>query len=110
MGGVEPTALIVLSRLGIATQLHTAIGDDLFGDALLAIFKKENVGLGTIVRGGKTETPLAFVVIPKKKTGHRTSFYTTGAFPNISREAFSDALDTRTTHLLIDGHNSAVAS
>ena len=108
VGGVVPTALIVLSRLGIATQLHTAIGDDLFGDALLAIFKKENVGLGTIVRGEKTETPLAFVVI-QKKTGHRTSFYTTGAFPTISRESFVSALDPKTTHLLIDGHNSAVA-
>lgn len=108
VGGVVPTALIVLSRLGITTQLHTAIGDDLFGDALLSIFQKENVGLGTIVRGKNTETPLAFVVI-HKKTGHRTSFYTTGAFPNISREAFANALDPKTTHLLIDGHNGSVA-
>lgn len=108
VGGVVPTALIVLSRLGIATKLHTALGDDLFGDALLSIFQKENIGLGTIVREKKTETPLAFVVI-HKKTGHRTSFYTTGAFPNISREAFANALDSKTTHLLIDGHNNPVA-
>lgn len=108
VGGVVPTALIVLSRLGIATQLYTTVGDDLFGDALQTLFKKENVGLGKIVRGEKTETPLAFVII-HKKTGHRTSFYTTGAFPNISPVVFRDALDTRTTHLLIDGHNSTVA-
>ena len=40
VGGVVPTALIVLSRPG-CNATHTAIGDDLFGDALLAIFKRK---------------------------------------------------------------------
>ena len=104
VGGVIPTALIVLSRLGVKTQMHTTIGDDLFGEALLAIFQKEGVGLGTIIKIKNTETPLAFVVI-HKKTGNRTSFYTTGSFPTTADHSFADVLKNKPQYLLVDGHN-----
>lgn len=105
LGGVVPTALIVLSRLGVTTEIYTTIGDDLFGEALMTIFKKERVGIGHIIKVPETETPLAFVVI-HEKTGNRTSFYTTGSFSNIKHDAFANTFGTKPQFLLVDGHNN----
>lgn len=105
VGGVIPTALITLSRLGVLTKIHTMIGNDLFGEVILSILRKEKVALGKIAKIKNRQTPLAFVVI-HKKTGHRTSFYTTGAFPNLSHSAFLSDLNPQTVYLLVDGHNN----
>lgn len=107
VGGVVPTALITLSRLGISTKIHTVVGDDLFSQALISIFEKERVSLGNILKVKKKETPLAFVVI-HKKTGHRTNFYTTGDFSSLPEDTFSQILDSSTDYLLVDGHYNLI--
>lgn len=103
IGGVIPTALVALARLGITTEFRSTVGDDLFGDTLRKMLSGEHVqtqGLATATH----QTPFAFVVA-HPKSSKRTSFYTTGAFSSASGDLFSQAFDKKTTHLLIDGHN-----
>ena len=107
IGGVIPTALVVLSRLGITTELHTIIGDDMFGDTLETIFAKEHVALGSGTRMSGIATPLACVVI-HHDTGHRTSFYTTGEFSSLNNPKLADSLNPSAKYLMVDGHNTAM--
>ncbi len=103
VGGVIPTALIVLSRLGIRTEFHSTVGDDLFGHTLETMLKKEHVGSTGILKQSGEKTPFAFVVI--QNTGKRTSFYSTGAFSDATGEQFANQLDPKSQYLLVDGHN-----
>jgi sulfofructose kinase len=109
VGGVIPTALIVLSRLGIQTQLHTVVGDDFFADALFDILKKENVGYKKVIRIENKKTPFACVIL-QKRNGNRTSFYTTGHFSSIESKYTDFELDTKTTICLIDCHNLSLST
>ncbi len=103
VGGVIPTALIVLSRLGIATQFHSTIGNDLFGTALAEILRRESVDTRYLIQKPKKQTPFAFVII-QPSNGKRTSFYTTGTFSSESGKEFHH-IDPASSFLLVDAHN-----
>ncbi|OGG30117.1 hypothetical protein A3A63_01540 [Candidatus Gottesmanbacteria bacterium RIFCSPLOWO2_01_FULL_46_9] len=105
IGGVIPTALVVLSRLGIATELHSLVGRDTFGNILLALLKKEHVGLETVIQKSGMKTPLSCVTI-HKDNGQRTSFYTTGAFAKATDRKLVASLNPHTQFLIADGHNN----
>jgi len=107
VGGVVPTALIVLSRLGIATQFHSTVGDDLFGTALENILNKEGVGTKHLIRAQGQQTPFAAVII-HQATGKRTSFYSTGSFSHTDSNGFHH-IDPTSSFLLIDAHNPDVS-
>ena len=106
IGGVIPTALMVLSRLGISTQFHSTVGDDLFGHALRTMLAKEHIDTQNVITV-KNKTPFAFVVV-NPANGKRTSFYTTGTF-STNVHSFDVSLNPKSTHLLLDGHNSAIS-
>ncbi len=107
IGGVIPTALVVLSRLGISTRFHSSVGNDLFGDALKKMLTQEHVDIENVTTT-TDKTPFAFVIVDPNNA-KRTSFYTTGTFSTNSNSAFSLDLDPTTTHLLIDGHNKYIS-
>ncbi|KKS97927.1 MAG: PfkB domain-containing protein, ribokinase [Candidatus Gottesmanbacteria bacterium GW2011_GWA2_43_14] len=104
IGGVIPSALMTLSRLGIKTSLIASVGNDLFGDAVVKLLKKEKVDLRYLLKTEDHPTPLAFVTL-NEMTGERTSFYTTGVFSELREEEIKLHLDNKTKLLLIDGHN-----
>lgn len=108
VGGVIPTALITLSRLGTKAEFCTTVGDDEFANTLLSILKKEKVDTHNILRLASTTTPLSIVIL-NKKNGKRTNYYTTGVFPKIKINQFKIRIKKNTKLLLIDGHNIEVA-
>lgn len=107
IGGVIPTALVVLSRLGIQTELHTIVGRDIFGDTLVSLLHNEHIFLDKIVRNPTMTTPLACVVI-HKDNGQRTSFYTTGEFSTNTDIQMANALQPNAGYLIADGHNNTL--
>lgn len=104
VGGVIPTALMTLSRLGIETCLKSVLGNDEFGNTLMDIFKREKVRTEDVVKLDNSHTPLAFVVL-NSLNGQRTNFYTTGEFSHKEINTLNLDLDKDTSLLLIDGHN-----
>ena len=108
-GGPVPTALVVLSRLGISCTISTVRGDDAFGKMLEDIFTKEHVWQQNIKILSGAETPTAVVIIDKT-VGERTIFYSTGMFATVDPAVFPQNLDEQTKMLIIDGHNYACAN
>jgi sulfofructose kinase len=104
IGGVIPTALVVLSRLGIKTELHSVVGPDIFGETLLSQLQNEHVGLANITKIPDMHTPMACVVI-HNDNGQRTSFYTTGMFSTLTDLTLADSLNPNAQYLIADGHN-----
>jgi sulfofructose kinase len=107
MGGVVSTALMVLSRLGIKTDFFSAVGNDMFGHTLISIFQHEMVGCKHVELLDHAETPLSCVILHDKD--QRTIFYTSGPYADWQNPGFSQALPPETSHLLVDGHNIALA-
>lgn len=108
LGGVVPTALVTLSRLGLNTHLYTAFGKDKFSEILYDIFKKEKVQLTEVGNPESYQTPLSIVAIDKR-TGERTGFNSRGDFPKLSPSDVQASLGQDVGILLIDGHNPAVS-
>jgi sulfofructose kinase len=106
MGGVIPTALIVLSRLGVRTELYTIIGDDMLGTKLCSILSQENVDSTHVVKSPTMTTPLATVILEKET---RTIFYTTADFSKQFDQLLADSLSLNSDYLLIDGHNAPMS-
>jgi len=102
IGGVIPTALVALSRLGIKTELFTIIGNDMLGTKLLSILTDEHVGVSKILQTPSMQTPLATVVLEGET---RTIFYTTADFSKQFEPNLADSMPKEASYLLIDGHN-----
>lgn len=107
IGGVIPTALTTLTRLGIATQLHTIIGKDTLGDEICTILEKEQVSLQYVQKRPDIATPFSCVIV-NKHNGARTIFYTTGSFSELTDTKIAESL-TPALYLLIDGHNDTIS-
>jgi sulfofructose kinase len=106
IGGVIPTALVVLARLGIKTELHTLVGDDMLGTSIQSILSLEHVSIAHAVHM-KAPMPLACVII-HHDTGQRTSFYTTGEFATFRDPALVKSLNPKARYLMVDGHNTSM--
>lgn len=108
LGGVIPTALVTISRLGLDTHLYSAFGDDKFSEILDDIFEKEKVKVTEVRNPDKYQTPLSIVAIDKT-TGERTGFNSQGDFPKLTTDSVNTTLDNGTSMVLIDGHNSTAS-
>jgi len=82
IGGVIPTALIFLSRLGIDCQLHTTLADDNFGKMITQWLKSEKVKLDPIRT--KTKSSPSAVVVVEQPTGNRSGFYNLGGIADLN--------------------------
>ncbi len=107
IGGVIPTALSVLARLGVQTELHTLLGGDTFGEILTALLKQEGIRIHNAIIKPDMITPLACVTI-HKDNGQRTSFYTTGDFSTSTDPTLIGSLNPNAQYLIADGHNNAL--
>lgn len=69
-GGMAATAMVAVSRLGGASELWAAVGDDWVGDQIIRLLEMEGVDAGQVERiaDGKS---LFMVVCVDQKTGER---------------------------------------
>lgn len=103
IGGVIPTAMIFLSRLGLDCRFHSAAANDSLGRLIENWLKSERVKLVSIRTTG--QTPTAAVVV-EQLTGTRTGFYHLGAFADLTiKETDKITFDGQAKFLLIDAHN-----
>jgi sulfofructose kinase len=81
-GGPASTALVALSRLGIATSFLGSLSDDAWGNAIAEELKEEKVDCRFLkVTPGYT-SQFAFIVITKGG-GNRTVFWHRGSVPHL---------------------------
>lgn len=108
IGGVIPTALATLTRLGVETELHTIIGKDTLGDEICTMLRKEKVSLKNVQQLPDIATPFSCIIV-NKRSGARTIFYTTGSFSSLTDVACAKSLGAGPRFLLIDGHNETIS-
>ncbi len=105
IGGVIPTALIFLDRLGISCRFHTALADDNFGTMIKQFLNGSKVNLKVILKAGNS--PCAVVTV-EQPTGNRTGFYNLGVFADLSTKGVKTLnFQPETKFLLLDTHNLA---
>ena len=101
-GGPASTALVTLSRLGIATSFLGSISDDYFGVEIADGLKKERVDTSFLkITPGHT-SQFAFIVITKD-TGKRTIFWHRGSVPHLKPEDVDLTLFPSAPLLHLDG-------
>jgi 2-dehydro-3-deoxygluconokinase len=76
-GGDTSNAVIAAARLGARTAYITRVGDDLFGDELLALWAREGVATSQVRRIAGGETGIYFVL--HDATGHHFHYRRRGS-------------------------------
>ena len=108
IGGVIPSALMALSKLGIKSSFVSVIGQDPLGEILISMLVKEEIKVNSVIKRKESQTPIACVIVDKK-TGARTSFYSTGEYSNIMISDIDNKLHEEIELLILDGHNIELA-
>ena len=81
IGGVIPTALIFLCRLGLNCNFRSVATQDSLGKLIDTFLTSEKVNFAPIRKTGAT--PTAAVVV-EQSTGKRTGFYHLGVFADLT--------------------------
>jgi len=103
IGGVVPTALIFLSRLGLNCKFHSAATQDSLGKLIDNFLVSEKVNFVPIRKTGMTPTA---IVVVEQPTGKRTGFYHLGVFANLTvKDIDQIRFNKNSKFLLIDAHN-----
>ena len=76
-GGSVANTAIILSRLGLLTELITHTGDDPWAEIALRTLRAERIGMNFLVRDPQAGTGLIF--LPVTPNGERTMFSYRGA-------------------------------
>lgn len=76
-GGDSSNAAIAAARQGARTAYFTAVGDDAFGQDLLALWDREGVDRSSVIRRPGARTGIYF--ISYGPDGHRFSYYRAGS-------------------------------
>jgi ribokinase len=105
-GGPASTALVTLSRLGIATSFLGSLSDGPFGTKILKNLKKENIDVSNVKITPGYTSQFAFISVTKK-SGKRTIFWHRGTVPHLTKSdinisQFPKARILHTDGLMID--------
>ncbi len=84
-GGDTSNCAIAAARMGAKTAYATQLGDDLFGDALVAMWHRENVDTSGVKRVAGGHTGVYFVT--HGESGHRFSYRRAGSAASVMTEA-----------------------
>lgn len=107
-GGPVGNALVIMSKLGLKTDVVGAFAKDNAGDYLLNDFKKYGVGTDFAVQLNDTSSFTSYIVL-SENTGARTCVFDRGTVPDSEKNVNLSALDgASVVHL--DGNylNSAI--
>ena len=104
LGGIVPTALTALERLGISTTFITSIGDDWLGKKIIKELRKENIDCSAIkiVRG--KPSPFSFIQV-KQKSGERAISFFPGSSKSIELSESAKEMIKSSNILHLDGYN-----
>jgi 2-dehydro-3-deoxygluconokinase len=84
-GGDTSNCAIAAARLGARVAYCTQIGDDVFGEQLLALWREEGVDTGAVTRIAGAQTGLYFVT--HSAAGHRFSYRRAGSAASLMTPA-----------------------
>ena len=107
-GGPASTASTAMARLGLSVGLVTAVGEDVFGDLMLAEFARFGVETSGVQRVPGSST-ISSVLI-ERASAHRSMIVYGGCINRIDLEAvdFERVREARIVHL--DGNNPDLAA
>jgi ribokinase len=101
-GGPVATALVALSRWGVATSFIGKVSDDSFGRFITQSLVDEGVDVsGLVVEPGKT-SQFAFIAV-EENTGHRNIFWTRGDTKPLQESEIDWGLIRQARVLHLDG-------
>ena len=103
-GGDTSNAAIAAARQGAAAGYLSAVGEDLFGEALLALWRREDVDTATVKRDPAAPTGIYFVT--HGPAGHAFTYYRAGSAASRLGPAEVDAAAIAAAKVL---HVSAVS-
>ncbi|MGE5238069.1 MAG: PfkB family carbohydrate kinase [Chloroflexota bacterium] len=101
-GGPVATALVTLSRLGVASRFYGVVGDDEAGVKIRKGLAEEGVDASGIKVVNGAASQIAFIVI-EKKTARRTIFWRRPTGGELTAEDLPDTFPDETDFVLIDG-------
>lgn len=83
-GGKGANAAVAAARLGADVSFCTRVGDDAYGDRLIAIYRENGIAMGDVTVDKNAQTGLAVVML--EQNGSNRIIVYPGANSNISRE------------------------
>lgn len=108
-GGDTSNCVIAAARMGAKTAYLTQLGDDVFGDALIAMWQREGVDTQGVARIAGGETGLYFVT--HGAHGHRFSYRRAGsAASRMNVAALPDGLVESARWLHCSGISQAIST
>jgi sulfofructose kinase len=103
-GGPVATAMVTLARLGANAVMIDSLGDDWFGEQIIAEFKKGKVNTDHIkINIGRNSSSAAILV--RKNDGARTIIFSPGNSPDFSEEEITPDLVSQTKYIHINGRH-----
>ena len=102
-GGPCATALAAAQKLGVPAAYLGTVGDDPFGDFMMADFRKRGIDVGG-VRTVKGEISFHAVVLLSQETSSRTCGWNRGTVPPPRPEELNTEYLLRAEVLHLDGH------
>lgn len=106
-GGPVATALVTLARLGVATAMVGAVGDDAFGPQIRSGLVAENVDCRFLRDVTGAASQVAFIAVDAE--GHRTIFWHRGEARPAIPDEFEAVLTSGVRVLHLDGLHLEVA-
>lgn len=76
-GGDTSNAAIAAARNGASAGMVTAIGQDRPGDGFMALWDREGVATGTVLR--RADAPTGLYIVTHDESGHDFTFYRSGS-------------------------------
>lgn len=76
-GGDTSNAAIAAARNGASAGMITGIGQDRPGDGFMALWAREGVATGTVLR--RADAPTGLYIVTHDESGHDFTFYRTGS-------------------------------
>lgn len=108
-GGDTSNCAIAAARMGAKTAYLSQLGDDVFGDDLMALWQREDVGTQGVARIAGGETGIYFVTHGTQ--GHRFSYRRAGsAASRMSPAALPDGLIEKARWLHCSGISQAIST
>jgi sulfofructose kinase len=101
-GGPASTALVALSRLGIACSFIGSVSDDPFGAEIVRGLKKEGVDSSFLKILPGYSSQFAFIAV-SRSNGNRTIFWHRGSVPHLNKDEIDLSRFSKARILHLDG-------
>lgn len=101
-GGPVATALVSLSRLGVACGFFGITGDDESGDRIRESLRSEKVAISGLIKRRNSSSQIAYIAV-EKGSGKRTVFWKRPSAEPLQPEELPDHFLDNSNMLLLDG-------